>query len=149
MVETDELSSFSHRVNEICSDMKLPERGRQGALAKLFGVTQKGARRWLVGEGYPEMQMCVRLAKWAGVQLEWLLTGRGPKYESSMASDRLWVLEALDDMDIERAQATLDFYGYQLQNSSKIIASEKTARYLSMIDTIKKDMSAKAPKSKK
>ena len=95
------------------------------------------------------MQMCVRLAKWAGVQLEWLLTGRGPKYESSMASDRLWVLEALDDMDIERAQATLDFYGYQLQNSSKIIASEKTARYLSMIDTIKKDMSAKAPKSKK
>lgn len=76
-----EREAFAARLNEICDDMKLPPKGdgRQGALATKFGVSQKGARKWLEAEAMPQTQKTIEMAKWANVSLEWLMSGRGRK----------------------------------------------------------------------
>lgn len=79
MTEADELTAFAARLNELCDAMDVPPKGkaRQSAVAREFGVSQNGARKWLEAEGYPALSMAKRIATWAGVQVEWLLTGRG------------------------------------------------------------------------
>lgn len=79
MEENPELIAFSRRMHEICNDMKLPIHGRQSDLAKVFSVSQKGARKWLEAESFPRWEHIVRITEWAGVTVEWLMTGRGPK----------------------------------------------------------------------
>lgn len=74
---------FSLRLNEVMdeSPLGIPVKGsgRQMVVAKMFGVGQKAARKWMEGEGFPEMEKCIQIAKKLNVSLEWLLTGRGDK----------------------------------------------------------------------
>lgn len=79
MKENPELIAFSRRMHEICNDMKLPIHGRQTELAKVFDLSQKGTRKWLEAESFPRWEHVVRITEWAGVTVEWLMTGRGPK----------------------------------------------------------------------
>lgn len=92
------LIAFSERMNEVCDDMGVPPKGhnRQATLGRLFKVTQKGARKWLVGEGYPKMSIAIEIAKWARINIQWLLMGEGPKKpeipysEEALAIAKLW-----------------------------------------------------------
>lgn len=74
------LEGFVSRLNELFDDKGLPKRGRQAFLSKRFKVAQPSAKKWLDGINYPEMEKTVEIAKWGGVCVEWLLTGRGVKY---------------------------------------------------------------------
>ncbi len=55
MDTNDEKAAFAARLNEVCDDQQIPPKGhaRQTTLAKIFGLTQKGVRKWLEGEGHP------------------------------------------------------------------------------------------------
>lgn len=77
----DEKAAFSKRLNEICDDKDVPPKGenRQSTLGKKFGVSQKGARKWLEGEGFPSIEKLIAIAKWGDIAFEWLVTGRGSK----------------------------------------------------------------------
>lgn len=68
-------------MNEVCDDKHVPPKGenRQSVVGKQFGVSQKGARKWLEGEGFPSIEKMIKIAKWGDVAFEWLATGRGPK----------------------------------------------------------------------
>jgi hypothetical protein len=80
MVTSDEIRDFSERLNSAL-DAKNDERvGRQARLGKAFGLSQKAARKWLVGESFPEVARMIQLAKMLDVRFEWLATGRGPRY---------------------------------------------------------------------
>ena len=39
--------------------MGIPKRGRQSLFAKRYGIAQPSSRRWLVGEGYPDIAVGV------------------------------------------------------------------------------------------
>ena len=43
----------------------------------MFGVTQKAARKWLVGEGYPDTAKGIQIATQANISFDWFMTGRG------------------------------------------------------------------------
>lgn len=79
----DERVEFSRRLNEALdeSPLRVPPKGegRQVFVAKIFSVDQKGARKWLEGEGFPKMERCITIARKLEVTVEWLLTGRGNK----------------------------------------------------------------------
>lgn len=79
----DERIEFSRRLNEALdeSPLKVPPKGdgRQVYVSRIFEVDQKGARKWLEGEGFPKMQRCIEISKKLSVSVEWLLTGRGNK----------------------------------------------------------------------
>lgn len=44
----------------------------------MFGVSQKGARKWLEAESIPDTKRIPQMAARLGVSAEWLLTGREP-----------------------------------------------------------------------
>lgn len=133
-------AAFAARMNEICSDRGLPaERGRQSALAKAFGVTPNAARKWLLGDGYPEMEVAVRLAEWADVNIEWLLTGRGPKRAAGGVPTKSLVLgEAVEALPMTERQQVLDFLGYKIERTGAVFTREKLARYMAMLDQFAK-----------
>ena len=72
---------FSARLNEALDDKHAPPKykGRQTYVAKLFGVTQKGARRWLEASSLPRAGTQSKIAKKLGVRVEWLMFNLGPK----------------------------------------------------------------------
>lgn len=78
------LEGFAGRVNTVCDILRIPPAGknRQAELGKLFGVSQKAARKWLVGEGFPDTAICIQMALKAEVSFDWLMTGRGPQFVS-------------------------------------------------------------------
>lgn len=63
-------------------------KGRQLAISKAFDVTQNGARKWLEGEGVPELTRAIEIAGKYGVCVEWLLTGKGDKHPSVSKAER-------------------------------------------------------------
>ncbi|MBX9609721.1 MAG: helix-turn-helix transcriptional regulator [Gammaproteobacteria bacterium] len=77
--------AFAKRLNEACDDAGVPAKhhGRQGALASLFGVTQKGARKWLEGESMPSPTRWPEFGAKLHVRPEWLFLGQGGKTEAS------------------------------------------------------------------
>ncbi|MGL4526325.1 MAG: hypothetical protein ACRCUC_05050 [Aestuariivirga sp.] len=110
-------------------------------MARIFGVTPNAARKWLLGEGYPEMEVAVKIATWADVTIEWLLTGRGSKRSSAIATKTLVLGEAVEALPVEERQQVLDFLGYKIERAGAVFTRAKFARYMTMLDQF-----AKAPK---
>src|SRR5690554_4338868 len=93
---------FSARLNEALDDMDVPRKGkgRQKKVQEIFRshggtVSENGARKWLQAESIPAMENLILLARALNVGVEWLATGRGPK----------WLLSA------EAYQVAMDFDG--------------------------------------
>lgn len=105
----DDKDAFAKRFNELCDDMGVPPKGenRQTKVGKLFGVSQKGARKWLEGEGFPTYRKLIAIAKWGEVNFEWLATGRGPKRSESSTlrpklQDLVHAAEELPDYKVDQ-----------------------------------------------
>lgn len=67
------------RLQEACDDLELKPRGRNQALCKQLHVTQPAVSKWLTGKAYPSIDKLVELAAFLHVNVEWLVTGTGPK----------------------------------------------------------------------
>lgn len=88
----DGKAAFAARLNEALDDIGIPPKnsGRQQKAAELFGLTQKGARKWLEAESIPVTHkvpdIVARINKvdktLAPLRAEWLLFGVGPKRET-------------------------------------------------------------------
>ena len=76
----DLLKSFAERVSLISDRLGIPpaEKNRQEVLGNRFGVSQKAAKKWLVGEGFPDTSITIKMAIEAKVSYDWLMTGRTP-----------------------------------------------------------------------
>ena len=85
-----EKEGFANRLNEALTDSAYPVKGenRQAIVGKIFGVTQKAARKWLEGEGMPTLERCIFIAKQLEVQFEWLMTGRGTKHHTRITIEK-------------------------------------------------------------
>ena len=72
------ISPFWRRLTDALSEARLPT--SQLGLAKLLGMSQGSIQRWVRGDGLPEFETVITLARRARVCVEWLLTERGPKH---------------------------------------------------------------------
>lgn len=96
--------AFSERLNEVLDRAKLPPKGagRQKRLGDDWGVSQKGARKWLEGESIPETARLIEMAIRYRVSFEWLATGRDPRtldqsesiIEGSVRPSMAWATES-------------------------------------------------------
>ncbi len=81
--QMDIKQQFADRLNDALetSGLGVPPKGegRQTFVARMFGVSQKGARKWLEAEGFPTLETAIQIARKLNISLEWLMTGRGPK----------------------------------------------------------------------
>lgn len=62
-------------------------RGRRAAIARALGVSGEAARKWLNGEAIPAMEMASKLAQYADVSVDWLLTGRAQSQANLSIAD--------------------------------------------------------------
>jgi len=64
----------------------------QTAAADLIGVKQPSVQEWKKPGGYPTMENAVALAHKLDVNVEWLITERGPKRlaPSDLYAQKLW-----------------------------------------------------------
>lgn len=139
MASNETLTGFAGRLNEVCDDLGLPKHGRQTLLAKKFNVTQGATKKWLSGEGYPTIDNLVAICEWAGVNVNWMLQGTGPKRTDAVDTKSLVLGEAVETMLPSDRQQVLDFIGYKIERSTApIFVGERLARYMKMLDAFKK-----------
>jgi transcriptional regulator with XRE-family HTH domain len=141
------LAGFATRLREVCQDMGLPtDRGLQTRLAEKFNVSPNAARKWVQGLGMPELDTAIAIANWAGVNVNWLLQGVGPKKGDKTDTKGIVLNEAMAAIPPDDRQMVLDFLRYKIERAEGIIAGERMARYLTMIDHFKADMQRKRDK---
>jgi transcriptional regulator with XRE-family HTH domain len=136
------LVGFAKRMNELCDDLGIPAgRGRQTELAKLVGLNPNAARKWLHGDGYPNLDVAVALCDRAGVHVNWLLQGTLPKRIDSKTDTKALILdEALHTLEPNDAQQVFDFISFKIEKSSAPIVGERLSRYMKMLDAFRADM---------
>lgn len=82
MEDLEKLKLDIHRrLNEACDDRGIKAYGRNQVLCKQIGVSQPAVSKWLTGKAYPSIDKIVDLAEFLHVNVEWLITGKGPKSE--------------------------------------------------------------------
>lgn len=76
---SDERQAFAKRLNQALDRAGFPPkgRGRQIQVARRYGVSQKGARKWLEGEAIPHRKRLPHFARDLDVRYEWLVSGEG------------------------------------------------------------------------
>ena len=75
-IKTDEVKqAFAERLHEAMDAQGYSKRGRARVLSKEFGVSDKGAGKWLNGEAIPETSKIPVLAQFLKTNAEWLLSG--------------------------------------------------------------------------
>lgn len=91
MVTNDDVrQAFSAKLNALLDYVGFPKKGdgRQKALANDFGVSQKGARKWLEAESLPTTARLGKIVKKyekTGVTTDWFLSGdlNNPPWEGT------------------------------------------------------------------
>lgn len=79
---------FNQALDELPPGVRPPRKGagRQQFVARMFRVSQKGARKWLEGEALPRLARIPQIAGKCGINGEWLLTGQGPMRPVAVSS---------------------------------------------------------------
>src|SRR3990170_1084688 len=89
----DQRRAFASRLNTAIDESQfgIPAKGdgRSSAVGKLFGVSQRAAWKWLAGEGYPQLDRAIAIARKLKISVEWLLTGLGDKHVISESNIEL------------------------------------------------------------
>lgn len=74
--KTNEIKqAFAQRLHEAMDAQGYSKRGRARILSKEFGISDKGAGKWLNGEAIPETSKIPILAQFLNTNAEWLLSG--------------------------------------------------------------------------
>lgn len=83
-----EPEAFAKRLHQCCRMKGIAETSRNISLASIFGVSPQGASKWLKGDAIPSMQNAVTIARYFGVDVNWLLTGSGDEPSPMTTYDR-------------------------------------------------------------
>jgi transcriptional regulator with XRE-family HTH domain len=104
MEKNKEIEAFAKRLILICDEQQIPVWGRQGILAKMFGVSQNGAKKWIDGDSWPRMETLIKMSEWANISIDWLITGRGEKRKiNAYSSEPLThVVQIMENMTPEQ-----------------------------------------------
>lgn len=87
---TEKLVNFSDRFKKLMDESGLT----QTAAAKIFGVSQGAIFDYREGRSEPKSWPLLRMAKYFGVSVEWLMTGESDNKEDS--ATQVWRDRALD-----------------------------------------------------
>ena len=96
---------FAKRFNDSLTALGVPNRGRMVATAKMFGVSNSGAKKWIDGESIPDTYRLSDFATKLKVRAEWLLTGIKDKSDidigkriKTLRKEKLWDLPTASKM---------------------------------------------------
>ena len=135
MTLLDIKSAFAMRIQEVCTARGIPiGRGRASELSRAFKVTPNAARKWLLGQGLPELEQAIAIALWGNVHVEWLLTGRGPKSPGPIPTESMVLDDMLRSLPARERHESIAMLRYEVNRSSHLLAREQAARYEAALD---------------
>lgn len=122
-----EPSPFWRRLTEAWTEQDLPV--SQNGIATKMNMSQGSVGRWFHGEGLPELETAIDLAQRGKVCVDWLLTGRLPKYPISRDPAIREIFEICLQLD-ETGRTTVlrAARGELLQKQADEIAAEQARR---------------------
>lgn len=133
---------FALRFQEACFDASLPM--AQNELGKHFGVSGTMAWNYLNGEKLPSMKNACAIATDLGVNVEWLLTGRGTKYPVLDTGEPAPVSFAA--LDAKRLEMALKMAEEQLATFGKTSIRTRAQLIAQLYEVIKSDGTLDAAK---
>jgi transcriptional regulator with XRE-family HTH domain len=98
-------SRFWARLLEALKEQGLPT--SQRGIARMLGMSQGSIGRWYHGESLPQLATARRLAIKGKVTVDWLITGRKPKYPISADPTLNRIMEICIDLDLPGREAVL------------------------------------------
>lgn len=107
----------------------------QQQIATAVGVSAAAVSQWETGDTKTlKSEYIFKVARALGKSAEWLVTGDGPEQPRTEIYD---VIAGLPNSD---SQQVIDFIQYRYDRAEGLIASEKLAHYLKMIEDFKQDL---------
>lgn len=103
-------------------------------LAEQVDVSPQAVTKWMQ-TGQISREKATEVARALGMSIDELLGGVSPKGAQ--------IGHAIDQLSDQHKQEVLDFVRYKFERSEGLIASDKAAHYVAMIDRIKADMDAR------
>lgn len=101
----------------------------QNGVAQKMKMSQGSVGRWFHGEGLPELETCIELAERGRVCVDWLITGRLPKYPISKDPILREIVETCQTLDEAGRTAVLrTARGELLQKQADEIAAARPKR---------------------
>ncbi|MCE8019828.1 helix-turn-helix domain-containing protein [Halomonas sp. MCCC 1A11036] len=91
----DQVDAFEKRMN-----IAIKRAGGATIMSEKAGVSTSVLRKWRAGLSEPTLSSLVRMARAAGLSVEWLATGEGTPDAGPSAGQRLIDLETLEDVII-------------------------------------------------
>lgn len=123
-VNAERLPGFGKRVQELLNEAGI---NRSQAMRKL-GTAYTTITKWVDGRNTPNVANIVPLAELAGVHIEWLITGKGPKY---VDPTRNQVSDAAERKRLDTYRRAVEKY---LESPLAADISAKTAALLRVFD---------------
>ena len=104
---------FWTRLVESFADCGLP--ASQTAIARALGVGQSAVNKWATGGGTPTHRRCAQIAMLTGVNVDWLITGRGVKKNQGGVMDELTkqLMERWIDLPADAKREVLAFVNFK------------------------------------
>ena len=99
-------------------------------------ISPQGMHKWAKGGGIDPTSLRL-VASFFGVNEAWLMFGEGDQARGASLED------AINDLGPESGQAVLDFFRYKIDTAESLVASDKLAHYVAMIERISADMEKK------
>lgn len=107
----------------------------QEQLGAIAGVSGAAVAQWESGDSKTlKPENLFKIARRLGKSAEWLVTGEGTELPPEL------IYNGLVELPLENAKQSLDYMQYQIERAGSLIASEKAARYVAMIQAFKLDM---------
>ncbi|MCH4295606.1 LexA family transcriptional regulator [Shewanella sp. 3B26] len=91
-----EIGSLPERINELIGDDSIRE------FARSIGLSEGALRMHLKGRT-PKLAEVIKMARYRGVNLEWLATGKGPKHQTQEESESTYAVVSCAEFDEEYA----------------------------------------------
>ncbi len=129
----DEKQRFSDRLNQALDEAGVPPKGkgRQQIAGRMFGVSQRGARKWLEAEAIPDTHKLPAIAAKLGIRAEWLLSGTGPMRDpfTNLAPETIALAQIIAKVPIEKVRAALVLLGVDVDLPPVRQVLEDKAKY--------------------
>lgn len=129
MVENE--GSFADRFERLRGDTSYEKLSDAIALKCGVRISAQGMHKWVKQGGGITLENAKVVSEYFGVSPSWLLFGEGKPSA---------IEEVIAQLPDDNPQQTIDFIEYKLQRSEHLIASEKLAHYMKMIEDFRQDI---------
>ena len=135
VVEKKKVETFADRFERLRAGMSYQALSEAIHRKTSVQITAQAMHQWVAKGWLPSETNMRAIAEFFGVREAWLRYGEGQETERASLEDAI--------AELPDGQQVIDFIEYKIGRAEGMIASDKFASYMAMIDRLKKDRAKK------